>query len=91
MQHPKNIRFHNQHISLPRGKRHSSPHKLPITEIHLLRQPYILLHRDTKIRHSGNLLLTELMRMLVLIVDFELGQPQILNVLTLVSDDIVEE
>lgn len=31
------------------------------------------------------------MGMFVLIVDFELGQPQILNVLALVSDDIVEE
>jgi hypothetical protein len=31
------------------------------------------------------------MGMFVLIIDFELGQPQILNVLALVPDDIVEE
>lgn len=63
-----------------------------VAEVHFFRQPDIFLHGDAEVRHSRNFLFAVSLSLVIIsVIDHELWHPHVLNVLSLVSNDVVEQ
>ena len=62
-----------------------------IAEVEVLSEPDVLLHGNAVVCDTSHLLLAELVGMGIFEIDLELSQPHILDVLAIISNDVIED